>query len=305
MAGTAGVQPLRMGALEWALLGLHSMLWGSAFFLAELAIPELPLTTIAAFRLIPAALLVVGICFALGYRLPAAWDAWVGFLALAVVNNITPMLLILWAQHQVTGGMAAVFNATTPLFGLFLGHFLTHDEKISSHKLAGILTGIAGVGVLVGLDVAAGAASGVLAKLALLGAALCYAAAGFYARNFAATPPFVLAAGQMIGACLLAIPLALLVDRPWALPRPSSTAVGAVVAMGLFGSALASLCYFTLIKRAGATNAMLVTLLLPVTPMILGSLFLGDSFTLREVAGAAIVALALVIIDGRLLRRGQ
>jgi drug/metabolite transporter (DMT)-like permease len=292
-----------MGASEWTLLGLHSMFWGSAFFFAEMAIPEIPALTIAAFRLIPAALVIAGVCLWLGYRLPATWREWARLVLLAATNNVTPILLILWAQREVTGGIAAVFNATTPLFGVFLAHAFTHDERLSLVKVTGILVGISGVAVLVGADLLGGFDSGGLAKLALLGAALCYALSGVYARQFSQYPAQILAAGQMIGALMLSMPIALLVDQPWTLSPPSAKAAGAVVGMGLFASALAALCYFTVLKRAGATNAMLATLLVPLTPIILGGLFLGETLTPREITGACIIALALLTIDGRLFAR--
>jgi drug/metabolite transporter (DMT)-like permease len=292
-----------MGASEWTLLGLHSMLWGSAYFFAELAIPEVPVLTIAAFRLIPAALIMASVCLWLGYRLPATSRDWVRLVLLAAVNNVVPMLLILWAQREVTGGIAAVFNATTPLFGVFLAHAFTQDERLSISKLTGILVGISGVTILVGADVLGGLSSGGVSKLALLGAALCYAIAGVYARRFPGYPPQNLAAGQMIGALMLSMPIALLVDQPWTLSLPSAKAAGAVVGMGLFASALAALCYFTVLKRAGATNAMLATLLVPLTPIVLGGLFLGETLTPREITGACIIALALLTIDGRLVTR--
>jgi drug/metabolite transporter (DMT)-like permease len=295
--------PLRMGASEWALIGLHSMLWGTAFFFAELAIPEVPALTIAAFRLIPASLITAGVCLWLGYRLPATWREWGRLVLLAAANNVTPILLILWAQREVTGGIAAVFNATTPLFGVFLAHVFTQDERLSAVKVTGILVGISGVAVLVGADLLGGFGSSGLAKLALIGAALCYALAGVYARGFPQYPPQILAAGQMIGALLLSMPLALLVDQPWMLSLPSAKAASAVVGMGLFASALAALCYFTVLKRAGATNAMLATLLVPLTPIMLGGLFLGETLAPREITGACIIALALLTIDGRLVAR--
>jgi drug/metabolite transporter (DMT)-like permease len=301
--GVAGPASLRMGAPEWGLLGLHSMLWGSAYFFAELAVPEIPVLTIAAFRLIPAALLMAGICLWLGYRLPATSREWRRLILLAAVNNVAPMLLILWAQRDLTGGLAAVFNATTPLFGVFLAHAFTQDERLSITKLTGILVGIAGVAVLVGADLPGGLGSGAVAKLALLGAALCYAIAGVYARRFPRYPPQNLAIGQMIGALALSMPIALLVDQPWKLSLPSAKAAGAVAAMGLFASALAALCYFTVLKRAGATNAMLATLLVPLTPIVLGGLFLGETLAPHEITGAGIIALALLIIDGRLFTR--
>jgi drug/metabolite transporter (DMT)-like permease len=196
--------------------------------------------------------------------------------------------------------MAAILNATAPLFGIFLAHVLTHDEKLSWTKAAGIAVGIAGVGILMGRDVLAGASADLLARLALIASPFCYVCANiFVRRRLGSYPPFVIAAMQMLGAIFVATPLALAIDRPWGQPAPSVRALGAVVAMGVFGSALASLCHFTVLQRAGATNASLVTLVMPLTPVVLGGVFLGERLSATDLAGAIIVAAALLIIDGR------
>lgn len=292
----------RMGSLEWALLCVQSMLWGSAFFFAAIAIREIPALTITSFRLIPAAIILLGVCWWLGARLPATWREWRRFLAMGFANNVFPMLLILWAQREISGGIAAVFAATSPLFGLFIAHFFTQDEKLSGAKLAGIVTGICGVAVLVGGDLLSGSFANQLAKLALLASALCFAGSSIYVRRgFSQYPPHVVAVGQVCGSLAISLPLALIIDQPWSIPMPSWAAVGAVAGMGIFSSALSALCYFTLLRRAGAINAMLVTLLLPLTPITLGGLFLGETLTAREIAGAIIIALALLTIDGRVI----
>jgi drug/metabolite transporter (DMT)-like permease len=299
-----------MGGAEWGLLVLHSALWGSAFFFGAIAIRELPPLTITSLRLLPAVVITLSICLALKHKLPATLREWGAFVLFASVCNVGPFLLILWAQREVTGGIAAVGNATAPLFGALLAHVFTGDEKLNPHKLAGLAAGITGVAILVGGDLFSGSTVAILAKAALLAAAFSYAVAGVVARlYFSHYAPTVLATGQMAGALILSLPLALLFERPWALALPSWPALGAVAGMGLFASALASLCYFSLLQRAGASNALLATILLPLTPIALGALFLGEVLSAREIAGAIVIGAALVMIDGRALafgvRRGQ
>jgi len=298
--------PLRMGATEWGLIALQSMLWGSSYFFIAVVQPELPAFTIAALRTIPAAAALLLIVLPLGYRLPATLAEWRLFIAFSAFNTVLPFLLIVWGQARATGGMAAILNATAPLFGIFLAHLLTHDEKLSWNKLAGILVGVAGVGILVGYDVAAGASADLVARLALLAAPFCYVSANiFVRRRLGRYPPFVIAAMQMVGAMFVAFPLALAVDRPWTLPAPSLAALGAIVGMGVLGSAFASLCHFTVLQRAGATNASLVTLIMPLTPILLGGMFLGEQLSARDILGGLMIAAALIIIDGRVLRLGR
>jgi drug/metabolite transporter (DMT)-like permease len=301
-----GPPPLRLGAAEWGLIALQSMLWGSSYFFIAVAQPELPPLTITALRTIPAAAALVLIVLALGHRMPATLAEWRLFVLFAAFNSVLPFMLIVWGQARATAGMAAILNASAPLFGIFLAHVLTHDEKLSWNKLAGILVGIAGVGILVGYDFAVGSSADVLARLALLTAPLLYVCANLFARSkLGHYPPFVVAMMQMVGAIFVAFPLAIVVDRPWTLTMPSPQALGAIVGMGLFGSALASLCHFTVLQRAGATNALLVTLIMPLTPILLGGVFLGETLSPRDMTGALVIAAALIMIDGRMLRRGR
>ena len=295
--------PLRLGAVEWGLIALQSMLWGSSYFFIAVVQADLPALTIAALRTIPASIALTVIVLSLGYRMPATLAEWRQFIFFSAFNTVLPFVLIVWGQSRTTGGMAAILNASAPLFGIFLAHMLTHDEKLSGNKLAGILLGIVGVAILVGYDFAVGSMADTLARLALLAAPLCYVLANIYARNkLGEYPPFVIAMMQMVASIFIAVPLALAVDHPWTLPLPSLTVLWAIVGMGVLGSALAGLCHFTVLRRAGATNALLVTLIMPLTPILLGSIFLGEHLTGRDMLGAAIISAALIIIDGRVLR---
>jgi drug/metabolite transporter (DMT)-like permease len=294
---------LKLGAAEWGLIALQSMLWGSSYFFIAVAQPDLPPLTIAALRTIPASIVLVTIVLSLGYRMPATLAEWRTFIFFSAFNSLLPFALIVWGQARATGGMAAILNATAPLFGIFLAHLLTRDEKISAHKLAGILVGITGVAILVGADFIGGTREDMLARLALIAAPLCYVLANIFARTYLGHhPPFVIAMMQMVATIFVAFPLALAVDRPWTLSMPSLTVLGAIVGMGVFGSGLSSLCHFTVLRRAGTTNALLVTLIMPLTPIVLGGLFIGEHLTLREATGALVIAAALIIIDGRMLR---
>ena len=172
--GTIARAPLRLGAVEWGLIGLQSMLWGSSYFFIAIAQPEMPALTITALRTIPASAALILIVLSLGYRMPATLAEWRLFILFAAFNSVVPFLLIVWGQARATGGMAAILNASAPLFGIFLAHMLTQDEKLSWNKLAGIVVGIVGVGILVGYDFAVGSSADVLARLALLTAPLLY-----------------------------------------------------------------------------------------------------------------------------------
>jgi drug/metabolite transporter (DMT)-like permease len=292
-----------MGLAEYGLITLQSILWGSTFFFVSLVGREVPPVTMGALRLVPASLLLLAVIAWLGLRLPADLSVWARMLVLAAFNNMLPFILIALAQREVTGGVAAVFNATAPLFAVLLAPAFVPEEYLSWRRIVGVLAGVGGVAVLIGA-VRGGASVSLHSGILLLSAAFCYASANIMTRRFfGGYPPFVIAAAHMLAALAIGIVASVVIDQPWTRPMPSHASLVAIAAMGVFGSALASLCHFTVLRRAGPTNAMLVTIILPLTPILLGALFLGDRMSAHQVAGASLIALALIIIDGRLLTR--
>ena len=295
-----------MGALEWALLILLSLLWGGSFFFAEVALEALPpLSVVFARVAIGAAALLVLVRIA-GHSLPRGFGPWRAFIVMGAINNLIPFSLIVWGQTAITGGLAAILNATTPLFTVVLAHLLTGDERMTPATLAGVALGFLGAAVMIGPEALGGLGAGVLAQLAVLAAALSYAFAGIYGRRFRATPPLVTATGQVTASAGLLCPLALLVDRPWslALPEPALLwpVLGALLGLGLLSTAAAYLLYFRILASAGATNLLLVTFLIPVSAILLGALVLSEQLTGVQVAGMGLIGLGLAAIDGRALR---
>ncbi len=294
---TTAPHPPRMAARDYGLITLQSMLWGSAFFFVTVAGQHVPPITMTAMRLVPACLVLLAVISALGLRLPATRDAWGRMLVMAAFNNVIPFVLIIHAQREVTGGVAAIFNATAPLFAVFIAAIFVQEEHLSWRRVAGIAAGICGVVILIGGE---GASATPWAAALLLSAACCYASANVMTRLFfPGYAPFVIACAQMLASLAIAIVAALAMEQPWRLAMPPTTVVLAIAGMGVFGSALASLCHFTVLRRAGPTNAMLVTIILPLTPILLGYLALGEHISVRQMLGGLVIALALVIIDGR------
>jgi drug/metabolite transporter (DMT)-like permease len=296
-----------MGPVEWLLLLTLSVLWGGSFFFAEVALAELPSFTVVLARVGLAALALLLIVLASGQRLPRSARLWGAFLVMGGLNNLIPFSLIVWGQTQIASGLASILNATTPLFAVVLAHALTRDERLTPGRLAGVLAGIAGVTVMIGPEALAGLGGQVLAELAVLGAALSYALAGIFGRRFRTTPPLVAALGQVCASTLMILPLALLTDRPWTLPVPGLATLGALAGIAVLSTALAYVIYFRILAAAGATNLMLVTFLIPVSALILGTTILAERLTPGQLGGMALIGLGLAAIDGRavdwLLRR--
>jgi drug/metabolite transporter (DMT)-like permease len=286
---------------EWGLLAFLSLLWGGSFFFNAVALAALPVLTLVAARVLLAALILALAATLAGPGLPRSPRVWAALLAMGLLNNVIPFSLIVWGQQTLASGVAAVLNATTPLFTALFAHWLTTDERLTPGRLLGALIGFGGVGVLAG-PAALGALDGAgLAQIACLGAAVSYALSSIFGRRFAriGVAPLSAAAGQLAMSSLVLAPLALLIDRPWTLPAPPLTAIAAVLGLAALSTALAYVLFFRLLASAGATNIALVTLLVPVSAILLGVLFLGEALTPGEVGGMALIALGLAAIDGR------
>jgi drug/metabolite transporter (DMT)-like permease len=294
-----------MTPLEWAMLIALSILWGGSFFFTSVALTGLPPFTIVALRVGIAAIILNLLLPAMGLRMPLTLSAWTSFFGLGVLSNALPFCLIVWGQTQIASGLASILNATTPLFTVLIAHVATDDEKISSNRLAGVLIGFAGVAVLIGPEALAGAGANVLAQLSCIAAAICYGCAGVYGRRMRTMgiQPLAASTGMVTASTLLLVPLALIVDRPWALPPPGVAAWGAVFGIAVLSTALAYLLYFRILATAGATNLMLVTFLIPVSAILLGVLVLGERLAPQHLLGMALIGAGLAAIDGRLLRR--
>jgi drug/metabolite transporter (DMT)-like permease len=321
-----------MGPREWALLIILSILWGGSFFFAEVALEALPPLSVVFARVAIGALALLVLVHATGLRLPREFRLWRAFFVMGALNNLIPFSLIVWGQTEITGGLAAILNATTPLFTVVLAHILTRDERLTPAKLAGVAAGFLGVAIMIGPEVLGGLGTGglgtgglgigglgigglgigglgigglgiaVLAQLAVLAAALSYAFAGIYGRRFRDTPPLVTATGQVTASTILLCPLALMVDQPWNLAVPGPMILGALLGLGLLSTAAAYVIYFRILASAGATNLLLVTFLIPVSAILLGVMVLSEQLTAAQLAGMGLIALGLAAIDGRVLR---
>lgn len=287
-----------MNGPEWGMLVALSVLWGGAFFFAGVAVRELPPLTVVLARVGLAALALLPLFWLRGHSLPRTLAGWLPFLVMGVLNNAVPFGLLFVAQTMITVGLASIINAMTPLFTVIVMAVFA-AERLTPGRVAGVLLGIAGVVVLRGFETLSADAQTLGIGLALL-ATLSYGFAALWGRRYlAAVPPLKSATCQLICSTLVMAVAVTLVDAPWTLAVPSLHVIGALVGLALLATALAYILFFEILVRAGASNVMLVTLLIPVSGLLLGHLFLDEAIHVREVAGAAIIGLGLLAIDGR------
>lgn len=298
---------MRMTAVEWLLLIVLGLCWGCTFFFNEIAVLEVPPLLIILFRVsLAAAILWVAVIVS-GAPVPREGSVWRALLVMAVINSAVPFFLIVWGQVHITGGLASILIATSPLFAVIAAHFFTTDEGFTLGKVLGVLAGLTGVVFLIGPELLGDIGSDFLGQLALLGAAFLYAISAIYGRRFSArkVQPLIVATGQMTMSVVLLLPIALIFEPPWALESPGIPAWGAMISLAVISTSFAYLIYFRILATAGAINILLVNFLVPVSALLLGIFILGETLTTEQMIGMAFIALGLALIDGRVFQRSR
>ncbi|MEM1036747.1 MAG: DMT family transporter [Pseudomonadota bacterium] len=287
---------------EIGLLLLIALLWGGAFFFVEILVESLRPLTIVTARVGLAASLMWLLILIGKVQGPKGWAQWRAFLVIGILSSALPFCLITWAQTRIDSGIASILNATAPLFVVLIAGATLSDERLTTNKLIGVITGIAGVSVLIGPEALTDLGGSALGQLAVIGAALSYGSSAVYSRRFAkmSISPMTVVTGQLTMATVLLLPLVIVFeggDLPASLPL---SAIASIVCLAVFSTFLANVLYFRLLETAGATNSALVGFLMPVTATALGIVFLNETLSVTQVAGAVLIAIGLLVMDGRI-----
>ena len=280
------------------LLLIVAGIWGASYLFIKVAVREIEPTAMMDLRLIlAAAVLVPLLTLRLGARGAVAQvqsTGWGAFI-LGVSNMAFPFVLIAWGEKHIDSGVAAIANATVPLFVALLAIRFNPSERVRGLRLVGVLLGLVGVGVLTGLH-PEGGWWGVAGTLAVVVASLSYASANLYTQQrFPRTSPLVITTASVLAASLVLLPFALL-----QLPdhMPSWKALASVAALGIAGTALALLFFYAMLNRYGASRASLVTYLLPPFALVYGVIFLNEKMTLNALLGLALILAGVALGSG-------
>ena len=262
----------------------------------------MPPLTLVFLRVALAAIILLPLLWVYRIRFPKGVSGWKPFFAIGFLNNVLPFSLIVMGQTLIASGLASLLNATTPLFTICV-MAAAGEEKLHARRVAGIVAGLIGVVILHGEGLGFETNQGI-GILLCLAAAFSYGLSALLARRLLSnSPPLGTATFQMLASAAMMTPVAAVFERPWQLAMPSTTTWLAVIGLAALSTALAYIVFFQVLRRSGATNVMLVTLLIPVTAILLGYLVLGESISLREISGALVIGSALLLIDGRVFRR--
>jgi drug/metabolite transporter (DMT)-like permease len=294
----------RIDVRDWSLLGVLSILWGGSFFFNGVVLRELPPLTVVLLRVALASVFLLPLLWVYRIRFPRGISGWTPFIAIGLFNNVLPFSLIVAGQTYIPSGLASILNATTPLFAVIV-MAATGEEKLHARRIAGVIVGLIGVVILhggfggKGFGFENGQGIGILLCLA---GAFSYGLSALVARRLLSnSPPLGTATFQLLASTAMMIVVAGFVEHPWQLPMPAASTWFAVIGLAALSTALAYIVFFQILRRSGATNVMLVTLLIPVTAILLGYLVLGEQISSREIFGALVIGSALLLIDGRVL----
>ncbi len=291
---------------DWLSLALLGLIWGASFLGVAVALDGFGPLTVAAVRIAIGAIALMVVAFATGVGLPdfttpTGKRVWLHCLGFAIFTNALPFSLLSWAQLHVASGFAGITMAVVPLFVLPLARIVL-KEPMTARKISGFLMGFVGVLVLIGPQALGGLGSATenVARVACVGASLCYATGTMITRTAPQTPLLSYsAAGLLIGA-LIIVPIALMMEGiPPALP---AIPIFALIYLGIFPTALATLLLVNVVNSAGPTFMSLVNYQVPIWAVVFGIIFLGEALPPTFITALVLILGGLFISQAKARR---
>ena len=285
-----------MKAKDWLIFILLGAIWSSSFMWIKIAVEEIGPITLVAFRVLFGLIFGFAVVLVTRQKLSRGLREWLPLLLLGITNVAIPFFLISWGEQVIDSAVAAILDATVPLFAIVIAHLALHDDKITLPKIVGLLMGFAGVVVLMSKDLG-GSTGSILGQAAVVLASVFYAGSSVYARKSTeAASGIMRSVGPLISSTVvmwLAVPLA---ESPFRLPQLPITWI-ALIWLGVLGSGVAFIMMYYLIHAIGPTRTTMVTYLFPLGGVLLGVGFLGEQLTWQLVSGAVLIVASLVVAN--------
>lgn len=286
-----------MKTKHWIAFISLGVIWSSSFLWIKIGVQEASPVVLVAFRMLFGVLAAGGVALIQGLQWPRDWKTWRTFMILGPTSIAIPVFLISWGEQSIDSAVASILNATVPIFTLVIAHFFLHDDKMSPQKVLGLLTGFAGIVILLSEDLRHAQPGSLLGEAAVILAALFYAASGVYARKATQhVQGAVRGASALITAALFMWLVGPLVQRPFTIPVLPITWVAALW-LGVLGSGVAMILNYYLLHEIGPTRTVLVTYIFPPGGVLLGVIFLGEQLTWQLFVGGLLVVASLVIVN--------
>ena len=282
---------------HWIVFILLGAIWSASFLWIKIALDEVQPLTLVAYRVLFGLLTGLAVALILHIRLPRDLKTWRIFAILGVFNVALPFFLITWGEQSIDSAVAAILNATVPLFTVLMAHFALSDNRITLPKISGLLIGFAGVVLLLSKDLSPQVHNPILGQAAVILASISYAGSYVYARRHTADVP-----GQIRGMLPLFSANAImwvaapLVESPLVIPRLPITWL-ALLWLGVLGTGLAMLMQYYLVHEIGPTRATLVTYIFPLGGVLLGVIFLHEQFSWQLAMGAVLIISSIAVVN--------
>ena len=283
--------------MDYLIILFLAATWGASFLFIKLAVETIPPLTIAAGRITLAAIILYIAMKIAKQNRPTGFKNWLLICGSAAFGNVLPFTMISWGEISVDSGLAAILMSLIPLTTMILAHFFTQDEKLNRSKIIGIMVGFIGVVILIGPSALSNLGNETLAQIAIASSAVCYSIATMFNKYMNKMPGRMLAAWIMIISAIMILPLSLIFDQPWTL-SPEPIAIGAVIILGIFPTALAMLLLLVILRRHGANNLAMVSYIIPIFGVIWGVVFLMEQPKVES-----LIALVFILTGVAISRR--
>jgi drug/metabolite transporter (DMT)-like permease len=271
-------------------------LWGSSYLFIKVTVAEVPATTLVIGRLGLAAAIMWLLLLFTRQKVPRDPRLWGAFAVMGLLSGAVPWTLITWGEQYISSGLAALLQATMPIFTVILALMLAQDERLTPLRILGVIVGFGGVGVLLLPDLRQGLQASLLGQVAIIASSVCYAGGAIFARKWLrGQPPLLSTAGQLTTGLLFMLPLGLLSGRPL-YGLPSLPAMASWLALTILGTVFAYVVYYRLIQGSSATFVSTVTYIIPVWGLFLGALVLDEPLSANLMASLTLILLGILLV---------
>ena len=285
-----------LNAALWIILAL---MWSSSFAAIKVGIETIDSMPLVAGRMIIGAAVMLTVLKLRGMSLAWGRKAWSDYLFTGLVGGVIPFLLITSGEHHVDSGLAAILMGISPVSTVLLAHYVLNDEYMTPKSLIGVGLGVSGVALLVGPDALSELGNHVIGQVSILIAAICYSTSTIYIKRKSTRPAMEMAAGSMlVGAVCIAV-ATLVIGQPARIEMPSAQSLIAVIYLGIFPTALATLFYFYLVPRLGANRMSQVNFVVPIAGALIGVVLMGEALTPSTIAALAVIMVAIYLVSAK------
>jgi len=275
---------------------LLAILWSSSYAVIKIGLLGMGPMTLVSGRMMIGSCALLFVLKARSLSLPANRSSWISFFISGMLGSAIPFFLVSYGEAHVASGLAAILMGIAPVATVLLAPLVIADEHLTWHSVAGIALGIVGLTILVGSSVLLGIGEHIRGQISILAAAMCYALTTLYVRRYVTLPPPIMAAGSTLVGAIVISGMALIFEDPMSTMTSNASAIVAMIYLGLFPTALATMIYFHLIPVLGASRMSQINFIVPVLGALLGVIFLAEALRPTTLVALLIILMAIYLV---------